>query len=192
MSIVSVHGPNTFGSRSVVDVGPVQAVVNPSNGLIWTFSFNEATTRVAADFDWTFTGGTPATGTDTKGPVTVTYATPGSKTARLTVSGAGTGINPNPAAGNYDIVVTAVTGVAPLMAGGEGEGEGEGEESFSRQAEPEGQGEVQVGYDPAAHTVTEVIGFVEDNPDQLEDILLAEEEGKNRTTLISHLESMRP
>lgn len=47
------------------------------------------------------------------------------------------------------------------------------------------------GYDPSAHTVTEVIGYTEDNPDQLETILAAEQAGKARTTLISHLEGMR-
>jgi hypothetical protein len=50
---------------------------------------------------------------------------------------------------------------------------------------------VEVGYDPAAHTVTEVIGYVEDNADQLEDIIAAEEAGKARVTLLTHLESMR-
>lgn len=57
---------------------------------------------------------------------------------------------------------------------------------------PDEDYQLEVGYDPAAHTVTEVIGYVEDNPDQLDGILAAEEAGKARTTLISHLESMRP
>jgi hypothetical protein len=48
------------------------------------------------------------------------------------------------------------------------------------------------GYDPGEHTVTEVIGYVEDNPQDLEEVLAAEEAGKARVTLISHLESMRP
>lgn len=47
------------------------------------------------------------------------------------------------------------------------------------------------GYDPSEHTVTEVIGYVEDNPDQVEEILAAEQAGKARTTLVSHLEGMR-
>jgi hypothetical protein len=45
-------------------------------------------------------------------------------------------------------------------------------------------------FDPAAHTVTEVIGYVEDNPDQREAILELEQEGKQRVTLINHLEGM--
>lgn len=49
----------------------------------------------------------------------------------------------------------------------------------------------EVGFDPAAHTVTEVIGYAEDNPDQIEEILAAEQAGKARTTLTSHLEGMR-
>jgi len=60
------------------------------------------------------------------------------------------------------------------------------------EAAPESNVEVEVGYDPGAHTVTEVIGFVEDNPDQLEDVIAAEQAGKDRVTLITHLEGMRP
>ncbi len=45
-------------------------------------------------------------------------------------------------------------------------------------------------FDPAAHTVTEVIGYVEDNPDQRDAVLELERQGKDRVTLISHLESM--
>jgi hypothetical protein len=189
MSIVSVHGPNTFGSKAITEVGPAIASVTPpgTDGLKWTFRLDAASTRTAS-LAWTFPTGTPASATG-PGPHAVTFASAGTKAVTAVATGAGEGANPYPPAGTTNIPVTAVSGAAPqLLMMGE-EGDGEGEESFSRQA-PEG--EVQVGYDPAAHTVTEVIGFVEDNPDQLEDILLAEEEGKNRTTLISHLESMRP
>jgi hypothetical protein len=45
-------------------------------------------------------------------------------------------------------------------------------------------------YDPADHTVTEVIGWVEDHPDERDAVLAAEREGKHRVTLIDHLEDM--
>lgn len=175
MSIVTIHGPYTFGSKAVVEQGPIMATVNPANGLIWTFKYDGFSTRVAADFDWTFTGGTPATQADSKGPVTVTYATPGTKTGTLIVSGAGAGVDPQPPAGTYNFTITAVSGVAPLMADPQSAGD-----------------EEDGGFDPGDYTVTEVIGYVEDNPDELEAVIAAEQAGKDRVTLISHLEGMRP
>ena len=47
-------------------------------------------------------------------------------------------------------------------------------------------------FDPGDYTVTEVIGYVEDNPDELEAVIAAEEAGKARVTLLTHLEGMRP
>lgn len=191
MSIVAVHGPNTFGSKSIVSntTGSAYAIVNPANGLIWTL-YPKDQSQVAANYDWTYTpaGGAPASPiNDTKTP-TITF-TAGVKTVTLTLNGVA----------QPTFQITAAAGVAPLMAPEEevqtSQRSEEPQTSWDNAGDGEqtehGAGELQVGYDPAAHTVTEVIGFVEDNPDQLDDILLAEEEGKNRTTLISHLESMR-
>ena len=190
MSIVSVHGPNTFGSKAIAEAGPIQAVPNQANGLQWTFNLKQASTRVNADFSWAF----PPNGTPTpqavKAPSIVTYATAGSKTATLTVTGAGTGATPYPPAGSYPITITAVAGTGqPGVSLRSLPPEDQPDEQVTDRSDE--QPNIEVGYDPAAHTVTEVIGFVEDNPDQLEAVLLAEEEGKQRTTLISHLESMR-
>jgi hypothetical protein len=55
---------------------------------------------------------------------------------------------------------------------------------------PDQEWAADAAFDPAAHTVTEVIGYVEDNPDQRDAILELEEQGKARVTLINHLESM--
>lgn len=194
MSIVSVHGPNTFGSKSVVQnaSGTVTATAsNAANGLVWTFNARDQS-QVAANYDWAYT---PTTGTpaspinDTKSP-TITFTSAGTYNVTLTLNGVA----------QPPITVTAVAGTAPKAFTDEGEPVQEEEPvppnasasltSTDGQVQPEA-GHVEAGYDPAAHTVTEVIGFVEDNPDQLENILLAEEEGKSRSTLISHLESMR-
>ncbi len=105
MSIVAVHGPHTFGSTSAGESGPANAVANPANGLAWTFSV-DPTTKPAADFDWSFPGGTPSAQADSKGPVAVTYATPGTKTVTLTVSGTA-GV---PANGTYVMGIQAKTG----------------------------------------------------------------------------------
>ena len=187
MSIVAVHGPNTFGSKGVTQVSNAKASVNGSNGLVWTFQYAQPTTRTAS-MVWTYPTGTPATSTG-PGPTTVTFASAGAKAVTVVSTGTGEGANPQPAAGTINLPVTAVSGTAPQLLMAEGGGDESEVQSFS--AEEEEQPTVEVGYDPAAHTVTEVIGFVEDNPEQLEAILLAEEEGKARTTLISHLESMR-
>jgi hypothetical protein len=186
MSIVSVHGPYTFGSKGVVEAGPVMAEVDDANGLIWTFDLDGPTTRVAADFDWVYSpaGGTPATPiADDAPPLTITFTTAGTKTVTLTVSGAGAGATPYPPAGTYVITVNAVSGVPPRMVEEEKIEEVE-EESAPALAEEE-------EFDPTDYTVTEVISFVEDNPETLEDVLALEREGKARTTLISHLEGMR-
>jgi hypothetical protein len=45
-------------------------------------------------------------------------------------------------------------------------------------------------FDPADHTVIDVIGWVEAHPDEREAVLAAEREGKHRVTLIDHLEDM--
>jgi len=108
MSIVAVHGPTMTGSSSGNITAPqVAAVGDASNGLKFTFSASTPGARPVADFDWAFPpDGTPATVNDNKGPIVVTYATAGAKTATLTVA-AGAG---PPAGGAYPVTVQAVTG----------------------------------------------------------------------------------
>jgi hypothetical protein len=188
MSIVTVHGPYTFGSKAITEVGAAVATLTPpqTDGLKWTFRTDQPSTRTAS-LVWTFPTGTPATATG-PGPIAVTFASAGTKAVTAVATGVGEGANPYPPAGTTNLPVTAVSGTGPpgtslLMAPEEG-----GEE-YSRTA-PDDE-DVEVGYDPAAHTVTEVIGFVEDHPEELEDVIATEEAGKARVTLLTHLESMR-
>jgi hypothetical protein len=253
MSIVSVHGPNTWGSRAVQETGPVLVTVDPTNGLKWDFNLDTPSPRPDQDFSWAFpTDGTPTPQT-VQNPAVVTYATPGSKTATMTVtnvsrtvsnkaltsnvatlttsaahgfkvgqlivvSGVDAVFNGNytitatpsgttftydkvnanvtsaasggtvasdptqyPTAGAYPITVAAVTGTGPAgvsplsMEGGDG-----GEEP------PPEEPDV---YDPGDYTVAEVEAYVEAYPDQLEEVLDAEEAGKNRSTLVAWLEA---
>jgi hypothetical protein len=44
-------------------------------------------------------------------------------------------------------------------------------------------------YDPGEHTVDEVKEYVGDNPDQTDEVLAAEQAGKNRSTLVEWLEA---
>lgn len=229
MSIVSVHGPNTFGSKAVQDVGPVQARINPANGLIYNFGLVRPSGRPAADFDWAFPGGTPATQADSQGPIAVTYGAAGSKTATLTVSGA-SGLLP--VNGAYPITVTAVAGTpnglfmtgpdqqpSPDDGGDTGfegmdttqrrgamqdtpsESADEGEpvdpavaaslEASVLQAELEEQRQGD-HYDPAENTVTDVLNYAHEHPDEVAGILGDELAGKNRSTLVSALRDMLP
>ena len=200
MSIVAVHGPYTFGSKGIAESGPVQAVPNASNGLIWDFRLDGATTRLDGDFSWAFPGATP-TPQNVKDPAPVTYSTAGSKTATLTVSNVGAGgANPYPPAGSYPMTITAVAGAAPKsLASGEEEGQVEGEypevpEDAELAGPDDGEDtqEIPIGFDPAAHTVTEVQEYADEHPDQVEEMYEAEVAGKNRSTLVAYLESMIP
>lgn len=173
MSIVTIHGPYTFGSKAITEVGAAVATVSPTNGLIWTFRLDQPSTRTAS-LVWTFPTGTPATITG-PGPTTVTFASAGTKAVTLVATGVGEGANPYPPAGTTNLPVTAIAGAGPtsgLMRAG-------------------GDPEYSTGYDPGEHTVTEVIGYVEDNPAELDAVIDAEEVGKARVTLLTHLESMR-
>ena len=171
MSIVAVHGPYTFGSRGIVEKGPLVGTVNPTNGLIWDFRLDQATTRLAADFSWAFpTDGTP-TPQAVANPTPVTYGTAGAKTVTLTVTGAGTGSNPYPPAGVYTINITAVTGAGPP--------------GTSLRGVEEEAAEV---YDPGDYTVAEVQEYVTDNPGEAQAVYDAEVEGKGRVTLLTWLE----
>lgn len=168
MSIVTVHGPNMSGGTGaqgggtgpVVTAPQVSATADQTNGFKFTFEATDKT-RVAADYDWAFPGGTPATATDNKGPITVTYASAGSKTATLTIA-AGAG---PPAGGAYPITVTALT-AGPRMVEEGGE------------------------FDPGDHTVAEVEDYANEHPEEAQRLLDAELADKNRVTLISFLEGL--
>ena len=112
MSIVTVHGPYTFGSKGVLENGPARVVSDPTDGMKYTFSIPTPTSRPVTDFDWTYTpaGGSPVSPiNDSKGPFTITFTGAGVKTVTLTVSGT----NGTPANGTYVLGVTAAAGAGP-------------------------------------------------------------------------------
>jgi hypothetical protein len=170
MSIVAVHGPNTFGSMAVTGNAVVVATVDPANALLWTFRPVDQS-QAAANYDWAYTpaGGSPASPiADTKNPViTFTGAVGSTKTVTLTLNGVA-----QPA---LVITIPPSTGGASLRSLPPEGGEESGDEEF----------------DPADYTIPDVVAYAEDNPDQLEDIIAAEEAGKARSTLLSQLEAMR-
>jgi hypothetical protein len=176
MSIVAVHGPNTMfttqaGGQAIAS-SPVGATAtkSPTNGLIYSFVFPNPGARPATDFDWTFTGpGSPAAQLD-RYSGTVTFTGAGAVTIICTVA-AGAG---PPAGGAYTVSATATAGVPRAIERGVDEGEGE--------------------FDPGECTVAEVQDHVNglDDDESIRAIYDAEVAGKNRSTLVSYLESLLP
>jgi len=180
MSIVTVHGPNTMYSKGVVQnaSGTASATVSPTNGLIWTFKAKDQS-QVAANYDWAYTGlgGTPASPiADTKSP-TITFAGAGTATVTLTLNGVA----------QAPITVKPVVGTGPTS--GLMSLPPEDDEQQSLDDGDEDPPEIDVGFDPAAHTITEVEDFVNEHPDEAIDVLDLEEAGKNRVTLVAWLEN---
>lgn len=178
MSIVAVHGPYTFGSRGILEVGAaIAALTVPpgTDGLKWTFRLDAPSTRTTS-LAWNFgTGATPGTATG-PGPHNVTYTGPGAaKTITATATGVGEGVNPYPPAGVTTIPLTTIstgqTG-SPLMV------------------EQQGLPPTDEAFDPGDHTVAEVQDYITAHPDEIDAVYDAETSGKNRTTLVTWLESV--
>ena len=185
MSLVTVHGPNTMYTDNPGVVtspgGQAKATVNANNGLIWTFEAVDKS-RPSGDYTWAFPpDGTPSSPTG-PGPQVITYGAAATKVGTLTVAGT----NPSPPAiqnGSYPVTVKAVSGMPRSV-------EPEGQQVQVEELPPEEQADVEVAYDPGAHTVADVIAFAEDHPEQVQALLDAEQAGRNRTTLVSQLEEM--
>ena len=185
MSIVTVHGPNTMYVSGAGGAGTAQTVTN-TGGVVTAdisstrkFSFAGAGDRAAADYDWTFTGETAQANTKTG---TITFSSGGAKVITLTL---GTSGGTTPAGGTYTFNVDAggATAAPRMMMpdeGGEGGPPPPGEENE---------------YDPGEYTVAEVKEWAEAAERTDEELIAAynaEVEGKNRTTVLSHLESLLP
>jgi len=121
MSIVAVHGPNTWGSRGVQEAGPVMGTVNSTNGMKWDFKLDQSTTRPDQDFSWAFPpDGTPTPQT-VANPAEVTYAAVGTtfgdptrptqptKTATLTVTNVSRTVSNKALASNVATLTTSAT-----------------------------------------------------------------------------------
>ena len=180
MSIVAVHGPNTFGVAGAGGGGTAGTVTN-TGGTVTAdisnarkFNFAGAGDRLAADYDWAFTGETSQLNTKTG---TITFATAGAKVITLTL---GTSGGTTPAGGTYTFNVVAGATAAPRSLPPE------------EDREEESSPEVDVGYDPAAHSVADVEEYAEEHPDSAQELLDAEVAGKNRPTLVAYLESLIP
>lgn len=188
MSLVTVHGPNTMyagvpgqGGSGVVTNAGGSATPDMSNGL--KFTFQGAGDRAAADYDWSWTptdaGDSPASPVlNNKGPVVVTFGTPGPKVVTLTLGSSG---GTTPAPGPYVYNVTAASGPRSVEEGG------------AQQMSAEGNG--NGAYYPSDHTVDEVKAEADANADDtayIQSLLDAERADKNRSTLVAYLEGLLP
>ena len=194
MSMVTVHGPNTMyttqgGGQSIPsnNGGVAQATKDPTNGLKFSFSVPNPGANPATCFDWTFTGpGSPVAQAD-RFSGTVTFTGPGAVTIICTVTGA----TPPPTNQAYTVSTTATAGTPRMVEDG-GDGGAAPQSLMVGEESGPSTPEVPVGFDPAAHSVPEVMEYVNDHPDQAGEIYDAEVAGKNRTTLLSQLEPLIP
>lgn len=210
MSIVAVHGPNTFGSRAPGGFGapatptagvpaPAKVTVDPTDGTKWTVLVTRpgvngaGAARTAADFDWTYTGivGVPASGsaglTDKLGPVVVDFTDPGAgvtTNATLTLTIAGTAGTGDPMSGVYTWTLPVKAGaVSPSLLMAQQQEEEPPTEYSTQALEEAGP------FDPVEHTVEEVRDYVTANPDDLDRVYTLESEGRARVTLLDWLEA---
>jgi hypothetical protein len=142
-------------------------------------AFQVGETVTVTGVDATFNGTYVITA---KTATTISYAKTNADVASTAATGTITVANP--ASGTYTINVSPTAGVPR-----EGE-EAQEPQATQSQAQEERTPEVDVGYDPGAHTVHEVLTYAQEHPDQVQDLLDAEEAGRGRSTLISQLEDL--
>jgi hypothetical protein len=184
VSQAAVHHPSSYGYS-----GQVGFPATVTGGSTATFDFRSL---LPGAHTVTWAGGAPATNAITvaaNGTASQAHTYPaGPGTYKMFVVEDATGRRV--AQRTIVLPYAGGAGFAPMsMESAQGGGDGEGEQMMMMSAPPEPEPEIQVGYDPGAHTVQEVEDFVNENPDQRDDILAAEQAGKDRVTLVSWLEN---
>ena len=196
MSIVAVHSYQMYGPGTGITTpdptGNIVVTPNEADGRVFTFSM-KGTGHAPADLSWTFTGGVPATATG-YGPTSVSFAAAGTHLVQCVVV-AGAGGTPAPA--TYSVTVTSTGTAGPRMAEAEAATEATVEDAgmggTDVQVEPDLEtAAVEESYDPADHTVSEVVAYVQAHPDEVDAVYAAEQAGKGRTTLLDHLADLIP
>ena len=187
MSIVTVHGPYMMygaGGGIVANdpTGVIKTTPVPGNSLQFTFSVG-ATSRPGTDITWTWSpaaGSAPASGA-TGASVTVTFPPNQTTVVTCTVAGAGT---PPPTNGVRQCTVRTGASATPRMAEAAVEDAGMGGTDVQQAASSL--------YDPSHHSVTEVMTYVQEHPDEAGAIYDAEDAGRQRSTLLAHLAELIP
>lgn len=141
--------------------------------------FQVGQTVVVAGVDATFNGTYVITAVTAN---TFSYAKTNADVTSAAATGTATPSGLTPAAGTYQVAVTAAAGQPKMVEAG-----------AQTTAVPTngGNGEYEE-YDPAEHTVAEVVAEAEgaNDPEYTQALIEAEQAGKNRSTLITHLESL--
>lgn len=182
MSQVTIHHPSSYGYS-----GQVGLPASVTGGSSATFQF-AGLTPGAHTVTWG--GGTPTTNAitvaaDGTASAAHTYpAGPGTYTMYVTEDATGRRV----AQRTIVLPYTGGGGFAPKSIMQPPEGEGEPDEPENGEAPANGE-EL---FDPGEYTVAAVVEYAEAYPEDLEDIIAAEEAGKARTTLLNSLYAMRP
>jgi hypothetical protein len=178
VSQAAIHHPCSYGFP-----GQVGFPATVTGGSAATFSFKGLKPSVGHTITWA--GGAPATNAvtaDVGGLASQAHtypAGPGTYIMYVTENASGR----RWAQRTVILPYSGTAGFAPMSAPPGEDGDGEVQETESEHSE------APVGFDPSAHTVQEVEEYVTNNPDRADEVLIAEEEGKNRVTLVSWLEN---
>ena len=175
MSQVTVHHPSSYGFSGQVGL-PASVTAGASATFSWQqLDLNTGYTVIWGDATGNGSFTSSATGT---GSAAHTYASNGTYTQTVTNTATGQ----TSAKRTFTVPYSGGAGFAPRMVQAPPEDpppdEGDGEHS-----------EAPVGFDPSAHTIAEVEDHVRQNPDSRDEMLLSEEEGKARVTLLTWLEN---
>ena len=178
MSQVAIHHPSSYNLSGMVGL-PAAVTAGVSATFSWQ-GLDPSTGMTVIWGDGTANGTFTSSGTGT-GSAAHTYATNGTYTQTVTNTATGQ----NVARRTFTVPYAGGAGFAPRMVQAPPDDGGDtGDEDSSAGA--------NAGFDPAAHTVSEVEDYVTANPDQRDAVLVLEEEGKDRVTLVAWLENFTP
>ena len=191
MSQVTIHHPSSYGYSGQVGF-PATVTANVSA----TYSYQNLDPSTGYTIVWgdaTGNGSFTSSATGT-GSVAHTYVSNGTYTQTVTNTATGQIV----AKRTITVPYAGGAGFAPRMVE-HGDGGGEPPPDFAprmaQQPAPEpppvngnGNGDY---FDPADYTIDEVMAWIEDNPEELDNLIAAEEAGKARVTLLAQLNDLR-
>jgi hypothetical protein len=179
VSQATIHHPSSYGYS-----GQVGLPATITGGVSATFSWQQLDPSAPYTVIWGDASGngsftSSATGT---GSLAHTYA---NGTYTQTVTDTNTG--QIEAKRTFTVPYAGGGGFAPRSMPPPPDG-GEQQMVQGQSAPANGNGDY---FDPADYTIDEVMAWIEDNPDELENLIAAEEAGKARVTLLAQLNDLR-
>lgn len=177
MSQVTIHHPSSYGYS-----GQVGLPATITGGASATFSWQQLDPTTGYTVIWgdaTGNGSFTSSATGT-GSAAHTYAN-GTYTQSVTNTATGQTV----AKRTFVVPYAGGAGFAPRMLEG---GEAPAAEEPSTNGVSDENGDY---FDPADYTIAEVLAWAEMNPDELDNLIAAEEAGKARVTLLAQLNDMK-